>query len=194
MLRAFRERFAHLFEPNSTTLDEHCSIQSLSSHFPAMEIFIERKYGTKIVGEDHALSLKEFCARNHLPPAPVVFMEIQLDQFAPKVTQLTPPQAKSRIEQDKTLKILDVREEWETHICRLLGSALLTASLLDEILEDWPKDTPILVYCHHGVRSLDAAIFLADRGFTKMMTLIGGIDAWSTQVDDSVVKYDGQYC
>ena len=50
---------------------------------------------------------------------------------------------------------------------------------MDTILNDWDKETPILVYCHFGVRSMDFATFLTDRGFKKIYSLIGGVDAWA---------------
>ena len=91
-------------------------------------------------------------------------------------------------------RILDVREEWEVKICKLPNSEVLGPQMLDEILTEWPKETQILLYCHFGVRSMDAATFLTDRGFTKVFTLRGGIDAWSIEVDTNIPRYENAWC
>ena len=54
----------------------------------------------------------------------------------------------------------------------------------------WPKHTPIVFCCHLGQRSLDAASYFAGHGFTEVRSMTGGLDAWSTEVDPSVPRYD----
>lgn len=48
---------------------------------------------------------------------------------------------------------------------------------------------PILVYCHHGVRSMAVANWLVSQGIENVLNLDGGIDAWSTAVDPKVPQY-----
>jgi len=52
-----------------------------------------------------------------------------------------------------------------------------------------PEGTPIVVYCHHGIRSLSAAVFLEQSGFSNVASLRGGIDAWSIEIDPRVPMY-----
>ena len=52
-----------------------------------------------------------------------------------------------------------------------------------------PKDTPLAFLCHHGGRSAQAAIYFAQQGFGDLYNVVGGIDAWSLQVDESVPRY-----
>ena len=52
-----------------------------------------------------------------------------------------------------------------------------------------PKDTRLIVHCHHGGRSFQAAGWLMKRGFTNVTNMAGGIDAWSTDVDTAVPRY-----
>ena len=85
--------------------------------------------------------------------------------------------------------LLDVRTLEEFEIVRLEGALLVTRDLLKEILEDWPRDRALITYCHHGVRSLEAAKFLASRGFGNVRSLSGGIDAWATDIDPSLPRY-----
>ena len=78
-------------------------------------------------------------------------------------------------------------KEWD--IVHLDGGRLLTDELLDEILNEWSPDTSIVCYCHHGIRSLNAAAFLQQKGFTDVSSMRGGIDAWSREVDPSLPRY-----
>jgi adenylyltransferase/sulfurtransferase len=52
-----------------------------------------------------------------------------------------------------------------------------------------PRDEHIVVYCHHGSRSLLAAEFLVEQGFPRVWNLTGGIDRWSSEVDPTVATY-----
>ena len=59
-----------------------------------------------------------------------------------------------------------------------------------QVVMRWPKDTPIVFYCHLGQRSLDAASYFAGHGFTEVRSMTGGLDAWSLEVDPSVPRYE----
>lgn len=48
---------------------------------------------------------------------------------------------------------------------------------------------PIACLCHHGVRSLRVANFLAQNGFERLANITGGIDAWSIEADPTVPRY-----
>ena len=52
-----------------------------------------------------------------------------------------------------------------------------------------PTGALLVVYCHHGIRSMSAAQFLERAGFTNVVSLAGGIDAWSVEVDPKVPRY-----
>jgi rhodanese-related sulfurtransferase len=87
--------------------------------------------------------------------------------------------------------LLDCRTPEEHATARIAGSLLLPMQELPERigeLEAW-RTRPIIVHCHHGVRSLRVTHWLRERGFTHVSSLRGGIDAWSTDVDPSVPRY-----
>jgi len=89
------------------------------------------------------------------------------------------------------VELLDVRSEGEHDLvrldpCRLVPLPELHARL-DE-LDDW-KGARVVVYCHHGIRSRSGAAILMEAGFTDVLSLRGGIDAWSMRVDPSVPRY-----
>ena len=87
------------------------------------------------------------------------------------------------------VQLLDVRNDVEFETAKIEGAQLVTQELVDEILSRWDKTTRIVLYCHHGVRSLQAAQYLAQHGFQNVRSMAGGIDAWSQQVDATVPRY-----
>jgi adenylyltransferase/sulfurtransferase len=96
-----------------------------------------------------------------------------------------------RLEAKKPVFLIDVREPWEHEIAALPGSKLIPLSQLqarvDEITP--PPDAAVVVYCHHGIRSLSAAALLEHLGVTPAYSLAGGIDAWSVAIDPKMPRY-----
>ncbi len=88
-------------------------------------------------------------------------------------------------------RLLDVREPAEWEIARIEGAKLVPlGELPDRVAElaAW-KDRPVVVHCHHGVRSERACALLRDAGFADVQNLKGGIEAWSLTVDPDVPRY-----
>lgn len=87
--------------------------------------------------------------------------------------------------------LLDCREQSEYDIARIDGATLLPMSEFQErIAELEPhRDRHVIVYCHHGVRSLHVAHWLRQQGFSKVQSMTGGIDAWSQVIDPAVPRY-----
>lgn len=175
-------------------LTENSCLQEIATQIPQLYEFIERKYGIPVDAPETSLSLKEFVERYSLPPAQILFVEAQMAGRAAGVKSITAREARSMLDQDPATKLLDVREEWEMKMCRIPESRPLTPELLDELLSSPDRERPLLLYCHFGIRSLDAATFLSDRGFKQVFVVAGGIDAWSNDVDPSIPKYESAYC
>jgi rhodanese-related sulfurtransferase len=89
--------------------------------------------------------------------------------------------------------LLDVREPWEVQTACVSedGFKLLTIPMRDipARLAELDPDQPVACLCHHGMRSQQVANFLAQSGFTEVVNLQGGIDAWSREIDSSVPRY-----
>ena len=102
--------------------------------------------------------------------------------------EITPQEVVAALKSTLPPRLLDVRtpEEWElTHID---GTTLITEVFAKEMLE-WTKDTPIVFYCHHGQRSLNAASYFIEQGFTNVRSMTGGIDTWSLEINSSIPRY-----
>jgi rhodanese-related sulfurtransferase len=96
---------------------------------------------------------------------------------------------KQRLDSDKKPFLLDVREPYEYSLAKLEGSVLIPLGTLPQSVEKLDRNAEIVAYCHHGMRSADAVGFLLQQGFTNVKNLVGGIDAWSVQVDPTVPRY-----
>ena len=83
---------------------------------------------------------------------------------------------------------LDVREPWEFALAKIPGAILIPLGELANRVGELDPSRPIALYCHHGVRSLQALRFLKGEGFTDLAHLSGGIDAYSL-VDSAVPRY-----
>ncbi len=88
-----------------------------------------------------------------------------------------------------SVRLIDVRGEDEWNTARIEGATLASKELVDEMTSSWDKDTAIVFYCHSGVRSLNAVHFFAQKGFTDVKSMAGGIERWSLTIDSSVPRY-----
>lgn len=102
---------------------------------------------------------------------------------------INPTELKSRLDKGEKLVLLDVREQWEYDLAKLNGSILIPLGTLPQSLGKLDRDSEIICICHHGMRSADATNFLLQQGFPQVKNLVGGIDAWSAQVDRTVQRY-----
>ncbi|NLD69915.1 MAG: sulfurtransferase [Limnobacter sp.] len=85
--------------------------------------------------------------------------------------------------------VLDVREDWELRICRIDGSLHIPMQQVVQRFDEIDRSRPIVCVCHHGMRSMQVAMFLQQRGATRTYNLAGGIDAWARQVDPACALY-----
>jgi rhodanese-related sulfurtransferase len=87
--------------------------------------------------------------------------------------------------------LIDVRQTWEHETAALPESLLVPLNELSRRLQELrpPEGALVVTYCHHGVRSLNAAAFLERNGFERVFSLAGGIDAWSMEIDRDVPRY-----
>jgi rhodanese-related sulfurtransferase len=85
--------------------------------------------------------------------------------------------------------LVDVREPWEVERCRIDGSVTVPLGQLPTRLADLPGDRDLVLVCHHGNRSQQAAVWLARNGYPNVHNLAGGIEAWALEVDPAMPRY-----
>lgn len=93
--------------------------------------------------------------------------------------------------QQEAIMLLDCREPAEWEAARISGATLIPMGEIAKRVGELPeaKDTRVVVYCHHGMRSLMVAEWLRQQGFSQTQSMAGGIDAWSVAIDPSVPRY-----
>lgn len=87
------------------------------------------------------------------------------------------------------ITLLDVREGWERHTAAIQPSRHIAMGDIPSSLPQLDPDDHIIVYCHHGVRSMNVTAWLRQQGFEKVQSMRGGIDRWSKTVDPKVPTY-----
>jgi monothiol glutaredoxin len=106
----------------------------------------------------------------------------------PRVKPLTVGELKTWMDSGKKFELFDVRGEDERDKAKIDRAHALDVAG-EKLLAGLPKDTAIVMQCHHGVRSRNAAERLLRDGYKNVYNLEGGIDAWSLQVDSKVARY-----
>lgn len=105
-----------------------------------------------------------------------------------KVERVSAQDVKAMIDAGDDFEFIDVRSPAEAELAKIEGTRLLDKATFEEISE-MAKDTKLVFVCHHGMRSFQAGEHFARQGFRHVMSLEGGIEAWSTQIDESVPRY-----
>ena len=103
--------------------------------------------------------------------------------------EITPTAVKARLDRGEKLVLVDVREPWEYEVCRIQGAKLVPLGTLASSLKTLPDVDEVICYCHHGMRSLDAAAWLRFQGIEKAKSMAGGIERWSLEVDSKIPRY-----
>ena len=125
---------------------------------------------------------------------PTIFSPIDYEQFCGvrdegTIPEMSPHELKRRMDAGEPFELIDVREPFEYEIARIDGAKLIPLGEITERLDELTGEQPIVVHCHSGMRSAQAARLLQQRGFANVYNLEGGIDAWSDQIDSNVPKY-----
>ena len=106
--------------------------------------------------------------------------------------EISPAEVKRRLDAGEKLYLIDVREPDEFAMARIEGSDLIPMRQVPaelQTLEGRSDEAPLIVFCHHGVRSLNVVNWLRQQGLEACHSMAGGIDAWSMAIDPSVPRY-----
>lgn len=103
--------------------------------------------------------------------------------------QLTVEDARDLVAAGRDALLVDVREPSEVAHCRIEGAMHIPMQSIPQRLAELDRGKHLLIYCHHGGRSLRVTQYLLANGFTKVSNVAGGIDAWSERIDPSVPRY-----
>jgi rhodanese-related sulfurtransferase len=102
---------------------------------------------------------------------------------------ITPKELRARMDRHQAPVLLDVREDWETKLCRLDNAIHIPIDEIELRVDELDPGEEVVVYCHQGVRSAAVAEYLRQRGFKNVQNLAGGLDHWARTVDPSMRRY-----
>jgi rhodanese-related sulfurtransferase len=105
------------------------------------------------------------------------------------MSEITPHALKARLASADRPLLLDVRQDWETRLCRLENAVHIPIEEIELRVDELSRDDEIVVYCHQGVRSAAVAEYLRSLGFARVQNLSGGLDAWARTVDPAMRRY-----
>jgi rhodanese-related sulfurtransferase len=134
-------------------------------------------------------TLAQVCARNENLPVTDVIDYLLASQEEDRRMQISPVELAQALHDDPSARLIDIRTREEFESARIQSATLLNQDLMNEILARWDRDALLVFVDHQGARSMDAAAYFAGHGFTQARALLGGIDAWSQQIDPSIPRY-----
>jgi rhodanese-related sulfurtransferase len=106
------------------------------------------------------------------------------------IKDMTPREFLERRAGGAEMTLLDVREDWETTLAPVPADILhIPMGRMWDRLGELDSKRETVVICRSGGRSLEVARFLADQGFVSVYNLVGGILAWSRDVDPRIPQY-----
>lgn len=134
-------------------------------------------------------SLETVCSRNEGIPLVEVIVYLEQAHDADKEMLIHPKELKEALESGMPCKLVDIRTREEFDAVKIPGSHFFTEELMSEIQSFWPREDLLVLVDHTGTRSLDAAAYFAGHAFTNVKGLLGGIDAFSAEVDFTIPRY-----
>jgi rhodanese-related sulfurtransferase len=178
--------------PAAAKITKRSTMQEVVSAYPSAQRALFRRYhigGCHSCGYQPEDLLEDVAHRHDITDLDEVLEFIDHAEQIDRRIQISGRDAAAALRSDDPPRLVDVRtkEEWE--LARIQGATLVTEEQAQEMMR-WPRDTPIVFYCHRGPRSLDAASYLAGHGFRNVRSITGGIEAWALEVDSTVPRYE----
>ena len=103
--------------------------------------------------------------------------------------EITPREVEALLARREKFLLVDVREKWEYDASRIEGAILIPMREIPANLSRLEEAGEVVLLCHHGMRSLDAAAWLRSQGVAGARSMAGGIDRWALEVDPAVPRY-----
>jgi rhodanese-related sulfurtransferase len=103
--------------------------------------------------------------------------------------EVAPREVKDMLGRGGKLLFVDVRERWEYETSHIEGSVLIPLREIPINLPRLEAAGEVVLFCHHGMRSMDAAAWLRSQGVQGARSMAGGIDRWATEIDPNTPRY-----
>jgi len=160
--------------------------------FPGAQRALFRRYhigGCSSCGFGPAETLAQVCARNGNLDVAEALAHIQSSHEEDAKILISPKDLAGLVQQDKSVKLIDVRSREEFEAVHIEGSVLLSQAVMQQLMASGSNTEPIVVIDHQGKNGLDAAAYFVGHGLQNVRCLRGGIDAWAQEVDPKMRRY-----
>jgi rhodanese-related sulfurtransferase len=167
-------------------------MRDLLEVFPGAQRALFRRYhigGCSSCGFSPDETLTQVCARNGNLDVTEVLAHIQSSHEQDAKVLISPKELAEALQQDKSLRIVDVRSREEFEAVHIEGSTLLSQDAMRHIMGDGSNTKPLVVVDHQGKNGLDAAAYFMGHGLQNVRCLRGGIDAWAQEVETGMRRY-----
>jgi len=167
-------------------------MQEVLEVYPGAQRALFRRYhigGCASCGFQPAETLEQVCQRNNSLNVEEVLEHIKTSHEQDAKILISSKELAEILEQDKSVKLLDVRSREEYDTVRIEGSILMSQPAMQEILGKWQRNEMFVIIDHLGKQGLDAAAYFLGHGFENVRSLRGGIDAWSQEIDPKLSRY-----
>lgn len=128
-------------------------------------------------------------SRDNFLPRVAPSVEEAILPYDPEEDAILPSELKQMMDTNRDFTLLDVREIWEYQLVHIEGAVSIPLGELPRRFRELSPVDEIIVYCHHGMRSLDAAHLLQQLGFKSVLSVAGGIDRWAREIDQNLQRY-----
>jgi rhodanese-related sulfurtransferase len=167
-------------------------MRDVLEQFPGAQRALFRRYhigGCSSCGFSPEETLGHVCERNGGLDVNEVLAHIQSSHEQDAKVLISPNELAQELQQDKSLRIVDVRSREEFEAVHIEGSTLLSQDVMRQIMGDGSNTKPLVVVDHQGKTALDAAAYFMGHGLQNVRCLRGGIDAWAREVDAGMRRY-----
>jgi rhodanese-related sulfurtransferase len=106
--------------------------------------------------------------------------------------EIAPKEVKQKLDAGERIALIDVREPFEHQQAHIEGSRLIPMNTVPanlQALDATADEATLIVFCHHGMRSLNVVNWLRQQGVANCVSMQGGIDRWSVEIDPAVPRY-----
>ncbi len=103
--------------------------------------------------------------------------------------EILPRDVKARMDRGEQFLFVDVREPWEHQTAHIEGAKLIPLGQIRANFGELDAAEDVVLFCHHGMRSLDAAAWLRSQGVEGARSMTGGIERWAAEIDPKVPHY-----
>jgi rhodanese-related sulfurtransferase len=174
------------------SLTGQSTMQEILEAYPGAQRALFRKHhigGCSHCGFQPAETLEQVCQRNNNLNVADILDSIRASHEQDEKVFMSAKDLAQLRRENPALTLLDVRSRQEFDAVHIAGSVLMSQTVTQEIMSQWPRDRLLIIIDHQGRSGLDAAAYFAGHGFANVRCLRGGLDAWSQDVDPKLPRY-----